>query len=282
MANKEKTKEYLSYSTMTLRYMKNNFLKSMGVMFIPMVLLGLLLHPMSLLEIIVSIGKKQETYDSFIEIFRKLNGYTGAWRFTGIILVMIIAICFLSLMSGFTRQKMRYGLDNRGKWTMIGSHLNDNFIPVLKYLLLMFFSIEVVAILMSTFLYTTIKLFKNALPMCLILAVLSILFELLILSMSLLTIPNMTMKGFGLFKAFGHSVYSLSAKIIRVFFSILWMIILLSLPMIFLIIFPFKGSQILLSACAFLFYWVIASYVGVMVYVVYFDVEELEREDLKL
>ncbi len=30
--------------------------------------------------------------------------------------------------------------------------------------------------------------------------------------MSLLTVPNMTMKGFGLFKAFGHSVYSLSAK----------------------------------------------------------------------
>ena len=33
---------------------------------------------------------------------------------------------------------------------------------------------------------------------------------------------------------------------------------------------------------SFLFYWMIASYISVLVYVVYFDVEELEREDLKL
>lgn len=271
-----------SYSKMTFGYIRHNFLRSMGIMFIPMLLLGLLLHPMSILEIIVSIGRKQETYGSFIEIFKKINGYTGAGRFVGIILIMIISIGFLSIMSGFTRQKMRYGLDNRGRWTIIGSHLNDNFIPVLKYLLLLFFSLEVVAVLLSTFLYTTIKLFKNALPMCLILAMLSLLFELLFLSMSLLTIPNMTMKGFGLFKAFGHSVYSLSAKIFKVFFSIVWVMILMALPMIFFVIFPFKGSSILLSVFAILFYWVLASYIGVLVYAVYFDVEELEREDLKL
>ena len=100
--------------------------------------------------------------------------------------------------------------------------------------------------------------------------------------MSLLTVPNMTMKGFGLFKAFGHSVYSLSAKIFKVFGSILWIMFLACLPMVFLIIFPFKGANYLLALFSFLFYWLIASYIGVLVYVVYFDVEELEREDLKL
>lgn len=271
----------MSYSKSTFGYIKNNFLKSMGVMFIPMVLLGMLLHPMSILEVIVSIGKKQETYGSFIEIYTKINGFGGIWRFIGIVVAMIIVMIFLSLLSGFTRQKMRYGLDSRGKWSMIGSHLNDNFIPVLKYLLLIFVSLELVAILLSTFLYTTIKLFSNALPMCLIVTFLFLLLELMFLSMSLLTIPNMTMKGFSLFKAFGHSVYSLSAKMFKVFFSIIWVSILASIPMILLIVFPFRGARLLLALFAFLFYWLLASYVGVLVYVVYFDVEEMEREDLK-
>ena len=272
----------MRYSKMTLSYLKHNFLKSMGITLVPTVLLGVLLNPLSIVDIIVSIGKKEETYNSFIDIYRKINGYTGMWRFSFIVLSVIVSIFFLSLLSGFIRQKMRYGLDNRGRWSMIGSHLNDNFIPVLKYLLMLFVSLEILAILLSTFLYTTIRIFKNALPMCLVVSFVFLLLELLFLSMSLLTIPNMTMKGFGLFKAFGHSVYSLSAKTFKVFGSILWLLLIMSVPMILLILFPFKGGNYLLALFSFLFYWVLASYIGVMVYVVYFDVEELEREDLKL
>ena len=272
----------MRYSNMTLSYIRHNFLKSMGIMFLPALLLGILLNPLSIVEIIVSIGKKQGTYNSFLDIYKKINGYTGAWRFVIIIIAIVISILCLSLLSGLIRQKMRYGLDNRGKWSMLGSHLNDNFLPVLKFRLLLFVSLEVLAILLSTFLYTTIKLFNNALPMCLILAFIFILVELLFLSASLLTVPNMTMKGYGLFKAFGNSVYSLSAKVFKVFGSILWIMILMSVPMIILILFPFKGSNYLLELFSFLFYWMIASYISVLVYVVYFDVEELEREDLKL
>ena len=272
----------MRYSRMTLSYIKHNFLKSMGIMLIPTVLLGFLLNPLSIADIIVSIGKKEETYNSFIDIYRKLNGYTGIRRFSFIVLSIIISIFFLALLSGYIRQKMRYGLDNRGKWSMIGSHLNDNFLPVLKYLIMLFVSLEILAILLSTFLYTTIKLFKNALPVCLILAFVFLLLELLFLSLSLLTIPNMTMKGFGLFKAFAHSVYSLNAKVFKVFGSILWISLIMSVPMILLILFPFNGAKYLLSLFSFLFYWMLASYIGVLVYVVYFDVEELEREDLKL
>ena len=272
----------MKYSNMTLSYVRQNFLKSMGITFIPAVLLGILLNPLNIVEIIVGIGKKQGDYNSFLDIFSKINGYTTARRFVLIILAIIFSTVMLSLLSGSIRQKMRYGLDNKGKWSMIGSHLNDNFVPVLKFLLLMFVSLEVLAILLSTFLYTTIKIFKNALPMCLILAFLFILIELLFLSMSLLTVPNMTMKGYGLFKALGHSVYSLSAKIFKVFGSILWLMLLMSVPMIFLILFPFSGGKYLLLLFSFLFYWILASYIAVLVYVVYFDVEELEREDLKL
>ena len=125
----------MRYSKMTLSYIRHNFLKSMGIMLVPTVLLGILLNPLNVVEIIVSIGKKEETYHSFIDIYRKINGYTGALRFSFIVISIVISIIFLSLLSGSIRQKMRYGLDNRGRWNMIGSYLNDNFIPVLKYLL---------------------------------------------------------------------------------------------------------------------------------------------------
>ena len=272
----------MRFSRMTLSYVKHNFLKSMGLMLIPTVLLGILINPLNIVEIIVSVGKKEETYNSFLDIYRKINGYTGPWRFSFLVISVIVSIIFLSLLSGYVRQKMRYGLDSRGRWSMIGSHLNDNFIPVLKYLLMLFVSLEILAILLSTFLYTTIKIFKNALPVCLILAFVFLMLEVLFMSMSLLTVPNMTMKGFGLFKAFGHSVYSLSAKTFKVFGSILWIMLIMSVPMVFLILFPFNGAKYLIALVSFLFYWMVASYIGVLVYVVYFDVEELEREDLKL
>lgn len=272
----------MRYSTMTLSYIRHNFLKSTGVLFIPTLLLGIFLNPLNIVEIIVSIGKKQGTYNSFLDIYRKINGYTTVRRFAVIIIAIIISIVCLSLLSGMIRQKMRYGLDNKGKWSIIGSHLNDNFLPVLKYFILLFASLEMLAILLSTFLYTAIKIFKNALPMCFVLAIAFFLIEILILSASLLTVPNMTMKGYGLFKAFGHSIYSLSAKTFKVFGSILWVLLLMSVPMMVLILFPFKGANYLLSLFSYLFYWILASYISVLVYVVYFDVEELEREDLKL
>ena len=51
----------MSYSKMTLDYMRHNFLKSMAVLFIPAVLMGLLIDPLSMLDIIVSIGRKENT-----------------------------------------------------------------------------------------------------------------------------------------------------------------------------------------------------------------------------
>lgn len=272
----------MKYSNMTLSYMRHNFLRTMGATFIPTLLLGIFLNPFNVIEIIVSIGKKEDTYNSFLDIYGKINGYTGILRFSVIIIAILIAIICLSILSGLVRQKMRYGLDNKGKWSMIGSHLNDNFLPVLKYIILLFVSLEALAMLLSTFLYTTIHVIGNALPMCLILAFVFFLIEIFFVSASLLTVPNMTMKGYGLFKAFGHSIYSLSAKMFKVFGSILWVVLVMSVPMIALILFPFKGGNYLLLLCSFLFYWILASYIGVLVYAVYFDVEELEREDLKL
>lgn len=270
----------MSYSKGALEYMRHNFLKSMAVLFIPALLLGILLDPLSMLDIIVSIGRKENTYNSFIDIFKKLNDFTGVGRLFLILFALLITIVFVSVTSGYNRQRMRYGKD--GKLTNIGEFLNDHFLPVTKYALFIFVSMEAVAILLSTFLYTAIKLLKNALPACIILSALFLLIELYLVALSLLAIPNMTMKGYGLFKSLAQSATSLSAKSIKVFFAMLWLIVLLMLPTAFIIIFPFENMKYVLKALSCVFYWVMISYLSVMTYVVYFEVEELEREDLKL
>ena len=270
----------MSYSKMTLDYMRHNFLKSMAALFIPAVLMGLLIDPLSLLDIVVSIGRKENTYNSFIDIFTKLNDFTGIGRLVLILFVLLVTIIFVSITSGYNRQRMRYG--KVGKLNNIGEFLNDQFVPVFKYALFIFVSLEVMAILLSTFLYTAIKVLKNALPACIILAALFLLIELFLIALSLLSIPNMTMKGYGLFKSLAQSVNSLSAKSIKLFFAMLWLIILLMLPTMFIIIFPFENMKYVLKIFSCLFYWVMISYLSVMTYIVYFDVEELEREDLKV
>ena len=270
----------MSYSKSTLDYMRRNFLKSMAALFVPALLMGILLDPLSMLDIIVSIGRKENTYNSFIDIFKKLNGFTSVGRLFLIILVLMITIVFVSVTSGFNRQRMRYGKD--AKLTNIGEFLNDHFIPVAKYALFIFISMEMVAILLSTFLYTAIKVLKNSLAACIILSVLFLLIELYLVALSLLSIPNMTMKGFGLFKSLAQSATSLSAKSFKLFFAILWLMVLLMLQTTFIIIFPFENMKFVLKALSCVFYWVMVSYLSVMTYIVYFDVEELEREDLKL
>jgi len=272
----------MSYSRMTLAYMGRNFLKSMGLMLIPTLIFGIFIQPLSMLEVIVSIGRKEQTYNSFLEIFKKINGFDHMWKFVFLAIALLLALVIISLESGYNRQNMRYGSVSRGIWKNAWTYLNDNFLSVFKYSIVILISLEVVAILMSTFLYTTIKLFRNALPMCIIVALLFILLEIYFIAVTILAIPNMTMKGFGLFKAIGQSIYSLSAKSIKLFFSVLWVAALLVLPMIFLIIFPFNGVKYLLAVFSVLFYWIMISYSCALTYVVYFDVEELEREDLKV
>ena len=270
----------MSYSKLTLDYMRRNFLNCMAVLFIPAVLLGLLIEPLSMLHIIVSIGKKENTYNSFIDIFTKLNNFTGVGRLVLVIFALAVMIIFVSVASGYNRHRMRYGTDGRLK--NIGDYLNDHFLPIAKYALFVFVSMEILAILLSTFLYTSIKVFKNALPACVIFSALFLLIELYLISISILAIPNMTMKGYGLFKSLAQSVNSLSAKSFKLFFAILWMLVLLMLPTALIIIFPFSGARYVLTILSCLFYWVTISYMSVMTYIVYFDVEELEREDLKV
>lgn len=253
----------------------------MGFTLIPALLLGIFAQPFSMMYVIVSIGRKEQTYTSFIDIFKKINYVDRPWHYVFILFIMILSVLFVSLLVGSTRQKMRYGSYTVGRYKNFLGHINDNFIAILKYTIILFVSLEITSILLSTFLYTSIKLFSNALPACIISTVLFAVCELWFLSMTSLAIPNMTMKGYGIAKSLGASIYELSARSFKVFFAILWIFILLSAPMILLIIFPFKHMNILLAVFSTVFYWVIINYIVILMYVVYFDVEEIEREDQK-
>lgn len=270
----------MRYSKWALDYMRRNFLNSMAVLFIPAVLMGLLIEPLSMVHIIVSIGRKDNTYNSFIDIFTKLNNFTGVGRLVLVIFAIVVMIMFVSVTSGYNRHIMKYG--KVGKLNNIGEYLNDHFLPIAKYALFIFVTMELAAILLSTFLYTAIKVFRNALPACIIFSVLFLLIEIYIIAISILAIPNMTMKGYGLFKSLAQSVNSLSAKSFKLFFALLWMFILLMIPTALIIIFGFKGDRFVLTIFSCLFYWVLISYMSAITYIAYFDVEELEREDLKV
>lgn len=271
----------MTYSLATLKYLRRNFFKSFGMTILPAILLGIFAPPLSMLDVIVSIGRKEHTYTSFIGIFKTINYVDNPLRFVFIILVVIVSVLFLSLLVGSTKQRMRYGSYMSGKTRNFLGHINDNFLPVFKYTLVLFISLEVVSVLLSTFLYTSIKLFSNALPACVISAIVFMIGEFAFLAMTGLTIPNMTMKGYGISKAMGLSVYELSARSLRIFFAILWVALIFATPLVLMVIFPFRYMSLLISVFSVLFYWVIITYVCVLMYVVYFDVEEIEREDLK-
>lgn len=253
----------------------------MGFTLIPAILLGCFAPPFSMVDVIVSIGRKEQTYTSFIDIFAKINYVDNPWRFIVILVSFLISVLFVCLLVGSTRQKMRYGTYTVGRGKNFIGHINDNFLAVLKYSFLIFVALEVVTILLSTFLYTSIKIFSDALAACIVSTVLFAVCALWFLSMTSLAIPYMTMKGYGIGKALGASVYELSARSFRVFFAILWIFLIFSAPMILIMIFPFKFSRALMTFFSVIFYWVFINYVIILMYVVYFDVEEIEREDQK-
>lgn len=268
------------YSKATLQYLRHNIFRTYGMTLLPAILLGIIAQPLSMMEIIVSIGKKEQVYDSFIDIYRTISYLDTPWRVVSLIVAILISVVFVSMVTGYTRQKMRYGTVIPSKNSFV-SNINDNFIPVFKYMIMLTIVLEIIAILLATFLFTTIKLMTNALPLCIIFTILFIILGLYFTSLTFLVIPNMTMKGYGLGKAISMSIYSLNAKSIKVFFAVLWIFIIMCTPLVLLITFPFKNMPILLGVFSTLFYWVIINYMSSMMYVVYFDVEELEREDLK-
>ncbi len=271
----------MTYSLATLKFYKRNFFRCMGFTLIPALLLGIFAQPFSMMYVIVSIGRKEQTYTSFIEIFRKINYVDKPLHFIFILFIMVLSVLFVSILVGSTRQKMRYGSYMTGKTRNFLGHINDNFTAVFKYVILLFVALEIISILLSTFLYTSVKLFKNALPACIVSTVLFTLCALWFLAMTSLAIPNMTMKGYGISKSIGMSIYELSARSFKVFFAMIWIFIILAAPMVLLIIFPFKHMNILLGVFSVLFYWVLINYIVILMYVVYFDVEEIEREDQK-
>lgn len=271
----------MTYSALTLKYLRHNFFRSFGMTILPAILLGIFAQPLTMMEVIVSIGRKEKAYTSFIEIFKTINHVDKPLRFFVIVIVMILSVFFVSLLVGSTRQKMRYGSYMAGKTRNFLGHINDNFLPVFKYMIVLFVSLEAVSVLLSTFLYTSIKIFSNALPACIVSTVIFVICELWFLSMTSLSIPNMTMKGYGLGKSMGMSVYELSARMFRVFFAIFWVFVLCVTPMVLLMVFPFKFMPLVLTLFSVLFYWILITYISVLIYVVYFDVEEIEREDQK-
>lgn len=271
----------MTYSLATLKYLRRNFFRSFGFTLLPALLLGIFAQPLSMMQVIVSIGKKEHNYNSFLDIFKTINYIDKPLIFVFIVIIMIVAVLFISLLAGSTRQKMRYGGYMSGRTKNFLGHINDNFLPVFKYMLVLFVSLEMIAVLLSTFLYTSTKLFTNALPACIVSTVIFVICELWFLAMTSLTIPNMTMKGYRLGKAMGMSIYQLNAKVFRVFLAVLWIFVLLAAPLVLLIVFPFNYMKLVLAIFSFLFYWILLTYICVLMYVVYFDVEELEREDQK-
>ena len=105
----------MTYSLATLKFYYKNFFRCMGFTLIPALLLGIFAQPFSMMYVIVSIGKKEQTYTSFIEIFKKINYVDNPWHYVLILFIMILSVLFVSLLVGSTQQKMRYGSYTAGR-----------------------------------------------------------------------------------------------------------------------------------------------------------------------
>ena len=264
----------MRYIKLSLQYMTKNFLSLFAVLLVPSIILGLTTEPSSMVRFFV--GFKDSNYDSFGQIF--FDQSELKWRMLLISLLCIpLIIVFISGACGMVSRHMRLGvLDFKN----FNRRINNNFILILKSVIVILIISQLYAVFCTSTTFLWVKVIpeiNGALTMTIITNVLAMLTVVMLFAIFCLAIPTMSVTGLGLRRALAESMSMVKGHYIK---------------MLFAIIFPMIIPYAALSALAAFDYWwriiiypffflLTFSYYISFLYVTYFDIADVDRDDLK-
>lgn len=263
----------MKYIKLTLQYMYQNIWYVLLFAIVPSLLLGFLTNPASNIEYIRDFANLH----TFTEIFNAMSEL-NLKNFLIALPVFPILLVIFSAASGIISKHMRRGIFNFNKFFR---SVNNNIMYTLVVGLSLLAAFELAALLNASLATLWIKAFGNGrvgLTLSIITICVSWVVLLLIAAVSLLWLPTMSVTGLNPAKALAESFRNLKGKIWKVLFAI-------ALPLLFYFVicaplsyFVVPGRRVVYT----LVYMFMLPYALILMFSVYCDVNDIDREDLRL
>lgn len=270
----------MKYIRSTFEYVKHNGLGLLLFSLIPSLLYALVIEPTKIFRFFLKL--QTAGFSTFEQIFKAFNDIRNPWWLVLILGVVIVAAIPASAMVGSIERKMMYGADIKPTVHSVFKQVNNCYLPTLLCVFSLLICIQLLILLMCMFVFFWLKLGSAAsIVLTVITAVVFGLICVFLASFATLALPNMTVKGFGLFKAVKQSFIDTSRKIWRFFIALGLPLAVALIPLCLVSVFNFPGAFVLRFIFAWGFFLLAHMYYFPLMYVAFFDVEEMEREDLK-
>lgn len=277
----------MKYIKMTLDYIKSNRIALFLHAIIPAILFAVFISPTSIIEYVI---RKPEYYEgnSFIDILRAMFDLSqrlgmSVLQIIGIVLSIIIIAIILSSLVGNIENKMLYGQTVYPGFKGVIKRININFLSVLSCMFTFTLALFTIYIVLSLlfFIFAHIHIRWLYLLLSFVFGIVCFGIFVVGLTFTILAIPNMTIRGFGISNASKKSSYTVVNNYWKVFASIVLPMIVIYIPVVLVAIFDYPGKLAVNIVVRFFFYLAAIMYYVPLFYVEFFDLEEMDRVDLK-
>ena len=268
----------MTYLKSTFRYLKEHFLRMFAYCILPALVLGLVSSPVTLVKLLMRAQLDQTV--SFSEIFLNGTDLNKPYKLGIMILAFLLYVFCAAACVGSIQHKMRYGYFYKFNSHNLFKLINNNFLPVAKGMLAFMVLMELLGIVTTVFVFfwsKVVAIKEVTIVLCVLTVIVFVGLFLFCASMLVLTIPNMTMRGFGFFKSLKLSWTAVLKKAKHVLPSVTLPAVIAYIPLIVVNAFHINVLTQILDV---LFYLFALMYYHVFMYVVFFDIEDVEVADI--
>jgi hypothetical protein len=265
----------MKYLKMTLAYTNRKFWYLLMISCLPAVLIAFFVSISSSLNFLINYFAMD--VGSFAAVCGNILVFNGRLIWLGVCGVVLVPF-FLSVLMGAIERHMRIGEFNVGM-SRIRVRLNFNFLTALKFTTLIVAIFAFGKLAQATIYYAVAKSFipEVALAISAVFYVLVFATESFLFSLIILWTPTMLHTGLSTFKSFGMAI----RQIIRIVPQIMLTLLVPTLPIVALMALNSIINLrigVLLDA---LYLSLIFLYYTVLMYTVFFDINGIERADMK-
>lgn len=263
----------MKYIKLTLQYMYHNIWYVLLFAIVPALLLGFLTNPASNMEFI----RDFTNLHTFTEIFSTMSEL-NLKNFLIALPVFPILLVIFSAASGIISKHMRRGIFNFNKFFR---SVNNNILYTLVAGFSLLLAFELVALLNASFATLWIRIFENGrvgLTLSIVTMCVTWIILLLFAAVSLLWLPTMSVTGLNPAKALSESFRSLKGNIWKVLIAIVLPLMIYFAICAPLSYFAVPGRHIIYS----LVYMFMLPYALILMFSVYCEVNDIDREDLRV
>jgi len=262
----------MKYFKLTIEYLRKNFFRLFLLVLLPATVLGLFCEPASMPVLLKQIGASGETM-TFGEIYGNTTTFYQAWW--QIVLIIIVPVFGISAMAGVIDRDVKIG---EFTFRKIHIRVNENFWMATTVVIIVIIILELAQLMLAALigLWLTVLPLSTGLILSWISVALIYFLAMCVFTTGAMWIPHTLNTGYSPLRALFDAIRQTRDH----FWALFAGAILSMLPLLVIVfvegLLALGITQIVVGVC----YGLLIIYYASFIFVTYYDIEGLEREDL--